>query len=85
MASTQKELIADLALVNEKQLKTAGEIATLSAGSDALAARVKELEAVVANGGEVTQELIDAVAAVKNQAQIVDDLIPDVVPVPPVE
>lgn len=82
MAATQKELVADLQLVNARQIKTAGEIATLSKGSDVLAVRVKELEDIVAAGGEVTQELIDAVASVKTQAQVVDDLIPDVVPGP---
>ena len=80
--ATQAELVADLKAVNAQQVKTLGEIQTLQKSSDALAAKIVELEAVIAQGGVVTQTLIDAVAAVKAQAQIVDDQIPDVVPVP---
>ena len=80
--ATQAELVADLKAVNAQQVKTLGEIETLQKSSDALSAKIVELEAVIAAGGTVTQELIDAVAAVKAQAQIVDDQIPDVVPVP---
>lgn len=81
--ATQAELSADLRAVNAQQLKTAGEIAALQAGQDVLTAKIVELQAIIDAGGTgVTQELIDAVAAVKSQAQIVDDLIPDV-PAPP--
>lgn len=81
--ATQSELSADLRAVNAQQLKTAGEIAALQAGQDVLTAKIVELQAIIDAGGTgVTQELIDAVAAVKSQAQIVDDLIPDV-PAPP--
>lgn len=79
--ATQAELAADLELVLAQQVKTAGEVAAVQESVTDLQAQVEELEALIEGGagGEVSQELIDAVAAVKAQAQIVDDLIPDVV------
>lgn len=82
--ATQKEMADDLKLVHAQQVKTAGEIALLQEAQNVAITKIAELEALIAAGGTVTQELVDAVAAVKTQAQIVDDLIPDVVP-PPVE
>lgn len=82
--ANQTELAADLKLVLAQQKKTAAEIAAVQASVDALKAKIVDLEAQVATGGTVTQELIDAVAEVKAQAQIVDDLIPDM-PAPPAE
>ena len=76
--ATQAELAADLKAVLAKQQKTADEIKALQAGQDVLTAKIVELQALVDAGGTVSQELIDAVAAVKAQAQVVDDLIPDV-------
>lgn len=83
--ASQAELTADLKAVLVQQQKTSGEIATLQASVDAQTVKIAELEALVAAGGTISQELIDAVAAVKAQAQIIDDQIPDVVPPPPVE
>lgn len=80
--ATQKEIAEDLKLVLAQQVKTAGEIALLQEAQTVAIAKIVELEALIAEGGTVTQELIDAVAAVKAQAQIVDELIPDVVPPP---
>lgn len=84
--ATQKELAGDLALVLAQQVKTAGEIAAVQEAQNVALKKIADLEALIAGGAgdTVTQELIDAVAAVKAQAQIVDELIPDVVP-PPVE
>lgn len=77
--ATQKELADDLKLVLAQQVKTQGEIATVQASVDTLKQQVIDLEAIIAAGGTgVSQELIDAVAAVKAQAQIIDDAIPDV-------
>jgi chromosome segregation ATPase len=75
--ATQTELIETLRLVNEQQKKTVEEIRTLQGSVDTLNERIAELEALIA-AGEVSQELTDAVQAVKDQAQIVDDQIPDV-------
>lgn len=83
--ATQKELAEDLKLVLEKQVKTAGEIADLQTAQNVSLEKITALEEVIAAGVTPSQELVDAVAAVKTQAQIVDDLIPDVgVPPTPV-
>lgn len=82
--ATQAELAADLKAVLEQQKKTGTEIATLQASVDAQTQKIKELEELVAAGGEISQELVDAVAAVKAQAQVIDDQIPDAPVVPPV-
>ena len=79
--ATQAELVETLKQVLEQQKKTATEIQGLKSESATLTQRVADLEAVIASG-EVSQELADAVAAVKAQAQVVDDAIPDV-PTPP--
>ncbi len=80
MANTQ-ELVQTLRNVADQQRKTIQEIGTLQNTTDELNARVKDLEDVIAKG-EVSQELSDAVQAVKELAQQVDEQIPDVTPVP---
>lgn len=83
--ATSSELAADLKLVLAQQQKTATEIKGVQGSVDTLKTRVAELEAIIAAGGDaISQELVDAVAAVKAQAQLIDDSIPDV-PTPPVE
>ena len=83
--STQAEAAAILADVLAQQKKTAGEIQAVQAASTVLATRITELEAIVAAGNVVGPELEAAIAAVKEQAQITDDLIPDVVVTPSTE
>ena len=80
--ASQAELAADLRAVRAQQEKTAKEIADVQSGVDSLKAKIVELEKIIADGNAPSQELVDAVAAVKEQAQIVDDLIPDL-PAPP--
>ena len=80
--ATQQQLVDDLKAVRTQQEKTAKEIAEVQAGVDTLKAKVVELEEIIAAGSAPSQELVDAVAEVKAQAQIVDDLIPDL-PTPP--
>lgn len=75
--ATQIQLTADLKAVLAQQKKTSQEIASVQAATDVLTAKIVELEAVIAAGGEVSPELADAVAAVKAQAQAIDDQIPD--------
>lgn len=83
--ATQAELSADLRAVRAKQEKTAQEIADLQTAQNVAIQKIVQLEEVIAAGVTPSQELVDAVAAVKSQAQIVDDLIPDVgVPPTPV-
>lgn len=74
--ATQAELATDLRIVLAQQKKTAGEIAALQLASVILKTKVAELEAALLSGS--SQELADAVAAVKAQAQAIDDQIPDV-------
>lgn len=76
--ATQAELSADLRAVRAKQEKTAQEIADLQTAQNVAIQKIVQLEEVIAAGTAPSQELVDAVAAVKAQAQIVDDLIPDV-------
>lgn len=80
--ATQAELTNDLKLVHAQQVKTAAEIADLQVGVTTLKDEIKRLEEVIATGVAPSQELVDAVAAVKAQAEIVDQLIPDL-PVAP--
>lgn len=81
MAATQQELAADLRAVLEQQKKTLLEIQTVQAATDVLNEKVKELEDIIANNPEAAAipELVQAVADVKAQAQVVDDGIPDLV------
>jgi len=75
--ASQAELTADLRAVLAQQKKTSAEIATVQGSVDTLKAKIAELEAIIAAGGEVTPELVTAVADVKAQAQVVDDQLPD--------
>jgi peptidoglycan hydrolase CwlO-like protein len=81
--ATQTQLAADLKAVLEQQKKTSVEITALQGSVDTLNTKITELEAVISAGGEASQELTDAVAAVKAQAQVVDDQIPDLPEPPP--
>lgn len=81
--ANQAQLAADLKAVLEQQKKTAAEIAEVQAAQAVSLEKITALEEVIAAGVQPSQELVDAVAAVKAQAQIVDDLIPDVVVPPP--
>lgn len=83
--ATQAEQTQALREVLTQLQKTSGEIATLQGSVDTLNTRIVELEAQVGSTGDASQELIDAVAAVKAQAQIVDDQIPDVPATPPAD
>ena len=80
--ATQAEEATILRNVLAQQVKTAGEIATVQQNVTDLNTKVAELQAIIDAGtgtaGAATQELIDAVEAVRAQAQVVDDSIPDV-------
>lgn len=82
--ATQKELAAELVGVLSQQKKTSGEIAVVQASVDTLKEKIAELESIIAGAANADPELVDAVAAVKAQAQVIDDQIPDLpVPEPP--
>jgi len=78
--ATIAELVTDLQAVRVVQLKTALEIQSVQAGVNLLNTKITELEAIIAAGNVVPAELVEAVAAVKLQAQVVDELIPDLAP-----
>lgn len=80
--ATTAQVVADLQATNAQLVKISGEITAVQSSVDALHARIAELEEIISNNGEVPQEVVDAVAAVKAQAQAVDEQIPDL-PTPP--
>jgi hypothetical protein len=67
---TQNELAAQLTAVTDQITKIGTETA-------ATLQKVKDLEAVIAAGGEVSAEVQTALDALKAQAQLTDDLVPD--------
>jgi translation initiation factor 1 (eIF-1/SUI1) len=83
--ATQAELAADLKLVADQQRKTLGEIAAVQVSVNTLKNKITELEAIIAAGGTIGDELFNAVAEVKSLAQQVDDSIPDAPATPPAE
>jgi len=80
--ASQKELADDLGKVLTQLKKSAGEIKGVQTEVDTLKQKVIDLEAVINAGGDASPELVDAVQAVKDQTQVVDDSIPDPVVVP---
>jgi len=75
----QAELAAGLKAIQTQVGKVAAEQA---AKSDALIAKVAELEAIIAAGGDVTPEVTEALEGVKTALQALDDVIPDAPPTP---
>lgn len=81
--ATQAELVADLKTVVAQLKKLDGDTKVLQASVDDAKAKIVDLEAIIAAGGNgVSQELIDAVAELKTAVQVVDDNVPEV-PTPP--
>jgi hypothetical protein len=78
---SQAEVVQDLQNIRNQLVKIGGETVSLQTNIDTLNVRIRELEDLLANA-EVPQAIVDAVAAVKAQAQVVDDSVPDV-PTPP--
>lgn len=81
--ASQAEIVADLKTAIASLKQTNIDIKDLQGSVDVLKAKIVELEALVAAGGTISQELVDAVAEVKSLAQATDDAIPNSVPVPP--
>lgn len=80
--ASQTELAADLRTANTQLRKLVADTAGIQPSVDALTAKVAELEALVAAGGTIGQELIDAVAETKALTQAVDDNVPELVQAP---
>lgn len=74
---TQAELAVELRAIRLQQEKSAVEIKTQNNLILTQKARIEELEDSQNDGGEATQELVEAVAAVKVQSKTLDDLIDD--------
>lgn len=71
--ATQTELAADLTAVKD-------QVAKIGVESSVTLQKVTDLEAVIAAGGGTSPEVDAALAALKTQVQLVDDLIPDAAP-----
>ncbi len=71
--ATQAELATQLSGVKDQLVKVGTEI-------DTLQTKVADLQAAIANAGNVTPELQAAFDALKTQAQVLDDLNPDPTP-----
>jgi hypothetical protein len=69
--STQAELKAELQLLTEA-------VSKIGAESASTLAQVTALEAAIAAGGATTPEIDEALAALKAQVKLVDDLVIDV-------
>lgn len=76
LMTTQAELAAQLNTIGEQVTKIGTE-------TQGLKDKVAELETAIQNGGNVTQEVQDALDAVKSKLQSVDDLVTDAAPTPP--
>ena len=70
LMGSQEELAAELTAVKETVAKIGDETITLLA-------KIDELTALVEAGSQVSPEVQAALAALKEQAQVVDDLVPD--------
>jgi len=75
LMATQAELAADLNAVRDQVAKIGGETA-------ATLQKVIDLEAALVAAGNTSPEVDAAVAAVKDQVKVVDDMIADVEPTP---
>lgn len=76
------EALETLAAVKKQQEKTVREIAGVQGEVDTLKTKIEALEDA-AESGDVPQPIADAILAVKEQAQMVDDAIPDAPPAVP--
>lgn len=65
--ATQQELAAELTAIKEQNDKATAEIL----------AKIADLETALANAGNTTQEIDDALAALKASVQRDDDIVPD--------
>lgn len=81
--ATDKQIAADLQEVSRKQKKTYEEIKAVQGAMDTLNEKIKALEDIVAGqGNDADPDLVAITAELKQQAQLTDDLIPDVQPTP---
>jgi len=60
-------------------------IAKIGGETSALLDRVADLQAAIDAQGNVSPEVVDALAALEAQVRVVDDLVPDTEPEPPAD
>ena len=75
--ATEAQILADVKTANARLRKLINDTAGLQPAVDALKAKIVELEAIIAAGGTIGQELVDAVAETKALTQTVDDNVPE--------
>lgn len=68
--TSQAQLAADLTTVKD-------QVAKIGAETTVTLQKVADLEAAIGNAGEVTPEVEAALAALKEQVNLVDGLVPD--------
>jgi len=81
--STQQELTTELRAANAQLRKLITDTGGLQPSVDALKLKISDLEALVAAGGTIGPDLVDAVAETRNLVGAVDDNVPEL-PSPPV-
>lgn len=69
MSKTQAEIAAELVAIKEQNDKARAEVL----------AKIADLETALANSGNSTPEVDDALAALKSSVQTDDDIVPDAV------
>lgn len=72
--ANQADAAAELVAVKDKLEKVRLEFGT---ATDALMAKIGDLEKAVENAGQITPELQAAIDGVKEKAQVLDDMNPD--------
>lgn len=82
--ATQAEQAAILRTLVSQVTTVRTEVQGVQTAVNEAKAKIVELEAIIAAGSDASPELVEAVAAVKEAVQFVDDEIPNLPPVPPV-
>lgn len=73
----QAEIAAGLRANTAQLVKVGGEIDSLQVSVDQANAEIARLQEIIAQGGEVTAELVDAANALAATLQTVDEKVPD--------
>lgn len=84
MATKQSEIAAQLVTLNQTLTDIGSGVSKIGSETDTLNTKIQELTDIINAGGDATQEVIDALAAVQTSAsalqvlvQSVDEKVPD--------
>jgi hypothetical protein len=80
--SSLRKIMADQAELVIALASISGQVAKIGTETAATLQKVADLEAALANAGEVSPEVQAAVDALRAQVQTVDDLVADAPPAP---